>query len=68
MSQLAEIESRLLPMEPLIDKLGGDLSQSIKHVESVPTEACNNNGKCETGLVRQIGPSNRDSLQTKSVG
>lgn len=51
MSQLAEIEARLLPMESLIDKLGGDLSQSLKHVESVPTEACNNNGKIVQELL-----------------
>ncbi|HEY5741254.1 MAG TPA: toll/interleukin-1 receptor domain-containing protein, partial [Terrimicrobiaceae bacterium] len=38
-------------MEPLIDKIGGDLSQSIKHVESVPTEACNNNGKIVQELL-----------------
>jgi hypothetical protein len=34
MSQLAEIQARLLPMESLTDKLCGDLSQSIRHVES----------------------------------
>jgi len=46
-------------MEPLIDKLGGDLSQSIKHVESVPMEACNDNGKI---VEEQIGGPPRRAL------
>jgi hypothetical protein len=41
-------------MGPLIDNLGEDLSQSIRHVEGVPTEACNSNGKIVQELLYEF--------------